>query len=806
MSKKHKTRETPKIERVDPKPGPLDRQWEKIALILLFAIPLIYFAQFLSANRMIAGNDYLIGGYPFEEWTAGQKETPLWYPQVFGGIPVLGQPVGGPFAPLAQLRLFLPPQVVLALTFIIVFFLAGLGTYLYLKDIGLSQYSAALGAFVFQFAGNLATTPFAGHAGRAASVALFPLMLFFTHRSLKTRQPAYFLLLSLVTAFAFFDGHFQITYYALLFILAYVVYYLISRRRELTRTDYLKICGYGFAAVLLIFLLMAMIWLPVLAGLKTAARGQARGFEYAASWAMPPAELIDLFVPSYSGLLEGYWGANPFKQHTEYFGLLTICLAVFAVIAAWKKSPVKFFLFAAAAVVLAALGGATPFFRLLYTVIPGFKLTRAPALVFYLASFSFVVLASIGFESAVVKRGMERKKFLTAAGLTLALFILMVLAGAAIGPNLSGDKAGLYENNSSAFTQGILLGLGLLALGLGTVYLAYRRKINTATAALIAIGLSLVSLIPLMTKFLPKGPAPEKYYAADDVVKFLKNDQSVFRVFPLYYPHAGDSYLLYHDIQSAGGYIPNPIQRYMDYIGVPSSVMFNPHSLVQSPRLTDMLNLKYVIAPNLPEDKDLSRYEPGDQELIRYVKNFLRRFKPVFQGARYAVFQNDSVLPRAYIVADYQVADAKDVLGIMQSPAFDPRSTVILEKDPNLPRAPGKLPMAEARITDYRANRVVCQTDDPVSGFLVLADNWHPDWRVSIDGRPAELYRADYIFRAVYLPSGKHEVVFSYISSSFINGKYLSLVSFILVLILLITSLWSRFIKKPHPANDPPAS
>ena len=782
MSKKHRVHETPKI---DAKPGPLDRHWEKIALALLFIIPLIYFAQFLSASRMIAGNDYLIGSYPFEQWTAGQKDTPLWYPQVFGGIPVLGQPVGGPFAPLAQLRTFLPPQVVLALTFIIVFFLAGLGAYLYLKDIGLSQYSAALGAFIYQFVGNLATTPFAGHAGRAASVALFPLMLFCTHRALKTRQLAYFLLLSLVTAFAFFEGHFQITYYALLFILAYVVYYLISRRRELTRPDYLRICGYGMAAVFLIFLLMAMIWLPVLGGLKTAARGQARGFEYAASWAMPPTELIDLFVPTYSGLLEGYWGKNPFKQHTEYFGLLTLALAIFAVITAWKKSPVKFFLFAAAAVVLTALGSATPFFRILYTVIPGFKLTRAPALVFYLASFSFVALASIGFEYTVVRRELETKKFLTAAGFTLAIFILMVLIGTAVGRNAAGDKINLYEKNSAVFTQGIFLGLGLIAVTVGIVYLGFRRKINTASAALIAIVLSLVSLIPLMTKFLPKGPAPERYYAADDVVQFLKNDRSTFRVFPFYYPHAGDSYLLYHDLQSAGGYIPNPIQRYQDYIGAGSSVMFNPQGLVQYPRLADMLNLKYIIAPNLPEDKDLNRYAPDDQRMILYLKNFLKRFKPVFQGARYAVFQNDSVLPRAYIVADYQVCEAKDVLGILQSPVFNPRSTVILEEDPGLLRAPEPLPMATATITEYGANRVVGQTDDPISGFLVLADNWHPDWRVSVDGRPAKLYRADYIFRAVYLPSGKHEVVFSFVSGAFNTGKIISFITLLACIVII---------------------
>ncbi|GAI82499.1 unnamed protein product, partial [marine sediment metagenome] len=123
-------------------------------IVLLLVIPLIYFASFLNSDKMIAGSDYLIGGYPFEKWTAEQEEMPLWYSHVFSGIPVLGSPVGGPLAPLAQFRELMRPQVVLAFTFIIFFFLAGLGTYLYLKEIGLSKYTAAVGAVIYQFIGN----------------------------------------------------------------------------------------------------------------------------------------------------------------------------------------------------------------------------------------------------------------------------------------------------------------------------------------------------------------------------------------------------------------------------------------------------------------------------------------------------------------------------------------------------------------------------------------------------------------------------------------------------------------------------
>jgi hypothetical protein len=277
MSKKHKIKKSSPKE---PKPNFLEVHWEKIILVFLFVLPLIYFSSFLSPNRMIAGSDYLIGGYPFEKWIREQEELPLWYSHVFGGIPVLGAPQGGPLAPIAQLKKIIPPQIVLTLTFIVFFFIAGLGMYLYLKEIGLSKYSAAVGAVIYQFIGNLATTPAAGHAGRAASIASFPLMIFFIHRALKSKRLMYFILFALVTALAFYEGHFQITYYGLLFIIGYVIFYLVTHRKEIMMKDLLNIIIYGLCAIVLISLLMAAVWLPVLGGLGTAARAVERGHSY----------------------------------------------------------------------------------------------------------------------------------------------------------------------------------------------------------------------------------------------------------------------------------------------------------------------------------------------------------------------------------------------------------------------------------------------------------------------------------------------------------------------------------------------
>jgi hypothetical protein len=280
------------------------------------------------------------------------------------------------------------------------------------------------------------------------------------------------------------------------------------------------------------------------------------------------------------------------------------------------------------------LGGHTPFFRIFYTIIPGFRLFRAPALAFFLISFGFVVLGSIGFENIFVKKREQketarfRKKFYIIGGILLAALVLtglICIAGrdsiiqsmreslhprfiSELGPRMAEAKLAKVSANFSAFISGIWRSLVFLVIILVMVFLSMKQRIKIWIFAIAAIAITLIDQLPLVAKYLPASPGPKIYYAADDVVRFINKDRSVFRVFPTpWYDHATDLYLLYHNIQSAGGYIPNPLRRYQEFIGAGTSVMFNPLNLIQYPKFLDMLNIKYIIAPNLPED--ISKYD-----------------------------------------------------------------------------------------------------------------------------------------------------------------------------------------------------
>jgi len=811
MGKKHKKKK--EVSRPE-KPHFIETYWDRIIIILLLLLPLVYFASFLNPGKMIAGSDYLLERYVLEKWSVEQSETPLWYPHIFSGTPVLGAPVGLQMFIFEQLRRIIPPHVVMVIKFITIFFLAGLGAYIYLKKIGVSKYSAALGAVIYQFIGNLATAPQAGQAARAASVALFPLIIFFIHNGLESKKLRYFIFAGLITACSFYEGQFQLTYYGLLFIFGYAIFYLIAYRKQNKVKDITKAISFGLLSVILICLFMAAVWLPVLGGLGTAARGVARGYEYATSWAMPAHELIDLVIPTYSGLLDNYWGFNSFKIHLEYFGMFSVILALFAIIFYWKKPYVKFYSISTLVVVLIALGSATPVFRIFYTLIPGFRLFRAPSLIFFLASFGFIVLASIAFDNIAHNKPekqnsdrFKKKVYITGAIIIFALLIIGIICATgkdsivrsmqqAMSPKLNTQwgaqiaqmKLSRITANYPDFVNGIWRSAVFAVIFLALVFLAFRQRTKLWILIIAGIAITLIDQLPLVSKYLPAGPAPQKFYAADEATKFIVKDKSVFRVFPTpWYEHTTDLHLLYHNIQSAGGYIPNPIQRYQEYIGAGTSVMFRPPNLLQYPQFMDMLNIKYLIGPTLPAD--VSQYDAQTQRAIEEIRIFFSRYKLVYNGQRYSVYLNEYMLPRAYIVYDYEVLSGLEILDRLKSPDFNPRQKAVLEYDPHISHPDTNFSFTVPQIISYDANKVVCSVESNKPGIMVLTDNWHPDWKVFVDGQENRLFRANYTFRAVPIEPGKHEVVFEYVSGYFNLGRVISIIAFVLSIAFCVVAL-----------------
>ena len=65
----------------------------------------------------------------------------------------------------------------------------------------------------------------------------------------------------------------------------------------------------------------------------------------------------------------------------------------------------------------------------------------------------------------------------------------------------------------------------------------------------------------------------------------------------------------------------------------------------------------------------------------------------------------------------------------------------------------------EEKSSEANPNRLSFSITADQPGWLVISDTWYPGWRLWVDGSPAPLYRANYLFRAVRLLEGRHEVV-----------------------------------------------
>uniref|UniRef100_A0A7C4GAY9 YfhO family protein n=1 Tax=candidate division WOR-3 bacterium TaxID=2052148 RepID=A0A7C4GAY9_UNCW3 len=801
-----------------------DRRLNRIVIAVLFLLPVLLFLKYLFGSRMLFGTDWLGGGsYAAHRFMAdyirNHWQFAFWQPHILCGQPTAAAFFGDMFYwPLVALRLILPVHVVWTWTFVLHLFLAGLGTYLFLRELDIPVLPAGLGGIAYMLAGSLITLTYAGHDGRLIGSALLPLALFFLHRGMTSHKLIHFLLCGLTVGMQLLSGHVQKVYYTGLMLVAFFLFMLArALRREKSFRLGLRLAGAFAIGLAFAGAFAAIQYLPIYGNLPYGARGAERGYEFATSWSMPIAETFDLLTPKFSGGLHDYWSRNPFKLHSEYLGILPLLFALIAVVRLWRRPQVRFFFFSFIAALVMAWGGNTPFYRLAY-LLPGIAKFRGPAMIFFAAAFSLVVLAGFGLGYVLqprpacpagrVEEPPPRRKTRTAdrrprtpgrrlpdfvrpavfAGILLLAFLLFAAIGHGALTSLlnPGPRLAAFNANYSNLLSGLAFATLLWAVGILLATLAGTGRLTAPTfTAITALVMFLDISISLDLWNEDKGyirsvPAPAEYFAPDDVVAALKTDTTLYRVLPLNYGTRGRDYsqegrLWLHDIQSVSGQLPNPLQSWQDFIGAGSSVMFQAGNLA-APNFLNLTNVKYVIGPVLPDD--LSDYDEQTRRYVSQLRLYFSQpwFEPLYTGRQFTVYRNRNVLPRAYVAASWQVAHDKDeVLAALHDEQFDPARVALLYEDPGLPLPPTSDTAAgSAAITLYDPNRIIVHAALSRPGILVLSENWQPDWQARVDGKPARILRAFHTFRAVPLDPGDHTIELRYDSPHFRLGALLS--------------------------------
>ncbi len=157
-------------------------------------------------------------------------------------------------------------------------------------------------------------------------------------------------------------------------------------------------------------------------------------------------------------------------------------------------------------------------------------------------------------------------------------------------------------------------------------------------------------------------------------------------------------------------------------------------------------------------------------------------FSIAYKSDTVAVWQNQDVMPRAFVVHGAELADDRSAFARLEAIDFPAGRLVLLAdgravEETNDPRAQTD----QVRIVDDEPERITLEVAVGRPGYLVLADSWYPGWSATVDGNPAPIYRADVILRAVPMTPGQHMVSFVYRPLSFWAGVVVSLVTLIVM-------------------------
>jgi uncharacterized membrane-anchored protein YitT (DUF2179 family) len=735
-----------------------------MAAAIFFGLAFLYFLPALLPGQGIFGTDYLAGGYPFSDFIAGRLragELPKWVPYVYGGLPLFAN-AGSTFYPVWLLSaLVFPVRMVLPVLFLVQFALAGLGMFLLLRELEVRRWAAFLCGLAFQFTGLLTSYVYAGHDGRVIVASLAPLFLFFLHRTVRTGRLAPAVGATATLAFCFLSFQIQSSYYLLLGGLFWGIFGLVvlrMRGRQLAGR-----LALGLGSVAAAFVLASVNFLPFVDYVDASPRGgeEGRGYEYAISWAMPPSELSSLAVPEWEGasvqdpntgeaMFPPYRGENPFKLHSEYVGGLVLLLLG---LGAWHSRRDRywwFFLALSLFTLTIAFGGHTPIYRLHFELLPGTRRFRAPSISFFLVSMALVAMAGITLERLARLRdgaspGGRRDRRDDSAALATARWgalagvgvglVLLVAAGLGVGE--PGRTAGLARFGF------------VLALSAGILWAWLSERLSTQVVFGALVLLTVADLWLMGRRFFHTVPPPQVWFQADDVVAALPSGPGDGRVWVLpvgpQYRGTGN-YFMPHGIEQAGGEHPNPLQRWYEYVGAGVGHYVDWHNFLgESPAFRHAANIRWIVS--------MVQLEGAEQ---------FAGVRRIHEGPSALVYEDPGALPRAYLVGAARVIeDGPATLAAMAAPDFDPRREAVVAREPAIALAGGAVE-GEARILEWSPDRIRIHARSARPALLILADNYYPGWRARIGDEQTPVLRANHTFRAVAVPSGEHDVVFSF--------------------------------------------
>lgn len=819
-----------------------------IAILLFVAIAFAYFFPAVVEGRILFQHDMVAGVGASQEIKDYQEltgERSRWTNALFGGMPTYQiSPSYDSTTPLTFIQrvyhLFLPDYVWYV-------FVMMLGFFILLRAMGVSTWLSTLGGIIWAFSSYFFILIFAGHIWKLVTLAYIPptiggIVLIYNRKYLLGG-----IVTALFIAMQILSNHIQMTYYFLFVILFMVIAFGVEAWHKKEMPGFIRSC-----AVLLIAGIIGVstnlsnlyhtyeysketmrgkseLAQTGVAGADQTSSGLDRS--YITRWSYGIGETFTLLIPNvkggasiplganekamekanptYRGLfnqLGQYWGDQPGTSGPVYVGAFVLMLFVLGLFIV--KGPLKWALLGVTVLSILLSWGHNfmPFTDFFIDYVPMYSKFRAVTSILVIAEFTIPLLAILALKEIFDRPQILREKIkyvYTAFGLTAGISLLFAIAprfffssfipasemaalqGGLPAEHLGPFVANLEEVRVHLFTTDAWRSFFIIVVGtmLLMLYGAGRLKRNLTIGAIIV--LCLFDLWTVNKRYLHDDqfvPATEKLntFQPTEADRFIMNDKSLnYRVLNLTTSPFSENITSYWH-KNVAGYHAAKLRRYQEmidhYIGTEMQTVAG--AIAQSGGdltnvdpsgfpILNMLNTKYFIAQGA-DGKPIPVINPhafGNAWFVDQVK-FVNNANEEIEALK------------AVDLLETAVVDArfKDALqGVERS-----------ERDST----------AFAHLTEYAPNRLVYEVSSATGGVVVFSEVYYPGWKATINGQPAEIGRANYILRAMYVPAGEHTIEMRFDPTSIKVTETIAYGALILLAAGIVVLLWLRYRKK----------
>ena len=787
-------------------------------LIAILAFVLLSFAYFFPAdieNRILFQHDTAAGagaGQEVKEYYEQTGERSRWTNSLFGGMPMYQ--IAPSYDSTKSLQwvqkayqLFLPDYV--CLTFMLM-----LGFYILLRVFGIPVWLAGLGGIMWAFSSYFFILISAGHIWKFITLAYVPPTIAGIVLAYRGKLLWGGILTALFVALQITSNHVQMSYYFFFVILFFVGAYFEKAWRTKTLPQFFKASAVLIVAALVGIAANVSNLYHTYAYSKETMRGKSElvqtgdaakqtssglDRDYITQWSYGIDETLTLLVPNFKGgasaalsqsetamskanpmysslygSLTQYFGTQPMTSGPVYVGAFVLFLFVLGCFIV--KGPLKWALIGATffSIVLSWGKNFMPLTDFFIDYVPLYNKFRAVSSILVIAEFTIPLLAIFALkrlleEPEILKQ--EKKPLGISLLLTAGIALLLAVAPGSIGSGyvpaqeaqmlqnavnqqmipaneLSGILANLGEMRAELVSSDALRSFIIIGIGCSLLWLYASGKLRSS---LTIAGITILCLADMWgvnkrylndAQFVPHSIRTETFTKTNTDELILQDTSLDYRVLNFATSTFDDNNTYWH--KSVGGYHPAKLRRYQEMIehhispemqaaykaiatagGEMDSVDANKF------RVLNMLNTKYFIFPAGQQRQTVPILNPhayGNAwfvNKVQYVNN-----------ANEEIDALDSIIPTETAVVD---ARFKDVL----------KGTTESYKDS----------LSSIRLTSYAPNRLTYETNNAQDGIAVFSEIYYPDgWHVTIDGQPAELARADYILRTMYVPAGQHTI------------------------------------------------